>query len=314
MISFIARRFAGLILTLLLASLIIYGALYLAPGSPESFLAGGKPLSPHDLAVLKQQYHLNDSFPVAYIRWLGGVVHGDLGDSVVSHSSVTSLLKPRFETTAFLVVYAGILILSIGVGSGVLAALRPKIGGFIVAGTTVAMATPAFVTAIILIFIFSVQLGWFPAVGAGNGFFGHLQHLTLPAVALAFALVAYVSRITRVAVREELGREHVVTARSRGLPERWVIQRHVLRNAVIPISTVAGISLAALIGIDAVVETAFGLNGLGALLVQSVQNKDFAIVQAICLLFVAAFVIVNTAVDVLYAVADPRVKAQEDSR
>jgi peptide/nickel transport system permease protein len=303
---FLLRRIFGLIATLLVASVVIYGAVYIAPGSPIAFLTGGKPASPADLAILKAQYHLDDPFLTAYLRWLTGVVHGDFGESIVSHSSVVSLLNPRLQTTGFLLVYAAILILTIGIGSGVIAALRPRLGGGIVGVTTVAMATPAFVTAIVLITVFGVGLGWFPSVGDGVGFGGHLKHLTLPAISLALALVAYVSRITRVAVRDELGREHVETARARGLPDAWVLRRHVLRNAAIPISTVAGVSVAALIGVDAVVETAFGLNGLGAFLVQAVQQKDFAVVQAIALLFVGCFVLINTLVDVFYALADPR--------
>ena len=310
MARLVLYRLGGLILTLLIASVLIYAAVYVAPGSPESFLAGGKPVSPHDLALLKAQYHLSDPFPLAYLRWLGGVLHGNLGISVVSKEQVTVLLGPRIATTALLVAYATVLVLVIGIGSGVVAGLRPRLGGAIIATTSFTAAVPAFVAAVVLTWILAVELRWFPAVGDGTGFGDRLYHLTLPAVALALAVVAYVSRITRVAVREELNGSHVETARARGLPERWIIRRHVLRNAAIPITTVVGVAFAALIGVDAVVETAFGLNGLGAYLVQSVSNKDFAVVQAICLIFVAAFVVVNTIVDVCYGVLDPRIKAR----
>ncbi|MEX2049176.1 MAG: ABC transporter permease [Gemmatimonadota bacterium] len=310
MARFVLYRFGGLVLTLLVASVLIYAGVYATPGSPEGFLAGGRPLSPDDLAVLKAKYHLDEPLPVAYVRWMTGVLHGDLGTSVVSKEHVTALLGPRLATTAFLVTYAALLIFLVGISSGVVAGLRPRLGAVIVVTTSFAAAIPAFVAAVVLITIFGVGLGWFPSVGDGTGLGGRLYHLTLPAVALALALVAYVSRITRVAVREELLRPHVETARARGLPERWVIRRHVLRNAAIPITTVVGVGFAALIGIVAVVETAFGLNGLGAFLVQSVNNKDFAVVQAICLIFVAAFVVVNTIVDVCYAVLDPRLAAR----
>jgi peptide/nickel transport system permease protein len=310
MARFILYRVGGLILTLLIASMLIYAAVYIAPGSPEAFLAGGRPVSPHDLAVLNAQYHLNDPLPVAYLRWLSGVVHGDLGTSVVSKESVTSLLAPRIATTGLLVAYASLLIVVVGIGSGIVAGLKPRLGGVIVGATSFAAAIPAFVAAVVLISIFGVSLRWFPSVGDGTGFGDRLYHLTLPAVALALAVVAYVSRITRVAVREELSKPHVDTARARGLPERWLIRRHVLRNAAIPITTVVGVAFAAVIGVVAVVETAFGLNGLGAYLVQSVSNRDFAVVQAICLIFVAAFVIVNTIVDVCYVLLDPRLGAR----
>jgi len=151
------------------------------------------------------------------------------------------------------------------------------------------------------------MLGWFPVLGTGDGFVDGLRHLTLPALALAATSVALVTRVTRTAVREELGREHVQTAISRGLPWSGVVQRHVLRNAAIPITTVVGITIASLIALAAIVETAFGLNGLGAYLVQAAQNKDFAVVQGISLVLVFAFVITNVVIDIAYALLDPRV-------
>ena len=159
----------------------------------------------------------------------------------------------------------------------------------------------------ILQFVFGVALGWFPVIGTGQGFVDTIRHLTLPALALAATSVALVTRVTRTAVREELDKEHVQTAVSRGLPWRDVVRRHVLRNAAIPITTVVGITIASLIALAAVVETAFGLNGLGAYLVQAAQNKDFAVVQGISLVLVVAFVVTNVVVDIAYALLDPRV-------
>jgi peptide/nickel transport system permease protein len=164
------------------------------------------------------------------------------------------------------------------------------------------------VAAILMISVFTLGLHWFPAIGAGSRFADRLWHLTMPSVALALAGTAYVARLTRAAANEELAREHVDTARSRGIPEPLVVQRHVLRNAMIPVSTVAGLTVAGLIAGSVVVENAFAVNGLGSYLVTSVEQKDFQVVQAITLLLVAAFVIVNTAVDMLYALIDPRVR------
>ena len=158
-----------------------------------------------------------------------------------------------------------------------------------------------------LILLFSVKLGWFPALGNGTDFWSNVQHLTLPAIALAISSLAIVSRVTRAAVREEADREHVQTAISRGIPARQLIRRHVLRNAAIPIATVSGITIASLIAVAAVVETAFSLNGLGAYLVQAAESKDLAVVQGISLVLVAAFVLINALVNVLYAALDPRV-------
>jgi peptide/nickel transport system permease protein len=173
--------------------------------------------------------------------------------------------------------------------------------------TAISAAIPAFVAAIVLILLFAVKLGWLPALGNGTSFLSDLKHFTLPAVALAVSSLAIVARVTRASVREEGEREHVQTAVSRGIPARQLIRRHILRNAAIPITTIAGITIASLIAVAAVVEVAFSLNGLGAYLVQSAESKDLAVVQGISLVLVTAFVVVNLIVDFLYAVLDPRV-------
>ena len=215
-------------------------------------------------------------------------------------------------TTVFLVVYAAILILGIGIPLGGHSALRRRVGSVVTVGTAVGMATPAFVAAIVLITVFAVQARMVPRVRAGDGFVDRLWHLTLPAIALALAWVAYVTQITKAAVREEMTREHVETARSRGIPWPLVVRRHVLRNALIPITTVAGLTVAGLIAGAVVVEQAFGLNGLGSFLVQAAAQKDFAVVQAISLLLVVAtFVIANAVVDLLNGILDPRLRREE---
>ena len=185
---------------------------------------------------------------------------------------------------------------------------RPLIDGAITALTTVGLAMPAFVAAVGLTLVFSVHLGWFPVFGSGTGFADRLYHLTLPAIALAIGGVALISRITRAAVRTELASEHVETARSRGLSESRVLRRHAVRNAMIPVTTASGLTIGALLAGTVVVETAFGVNGGGSLLVQSVQDKDFPVVQAACLMLVIAFAVINSGVDLLYSVIDPRIR------
>jgi peptide/nickel transport system permease protein len=235
-------------------------------------------------------------------------VQGDLGDSIALRESVNAVITQRAAVTFELVLYASILILLLGIGSGVLAGLRRgALDTTVIAATTVSAAIPSFVAAIVLIAVFAVNLGWFPALGAGEGVLDRLWHLTLPAIALALSALAIVARVTRVSVRDEMGREHVQTAISRGLPWHLIVRRHVLRNAAIPITTISGITIASLIALSAVVERAFSLNGLGAALVSAAASKDFAVVQGVSLILVAAFVITNAIVDLLYAVLDPRV-------
>ena len=308
MVRFIVRRLAMLVVTLLVASFAVYGALYLAPGSPIAALTGGRAPSPEVTAQLDATYHLNDPFIVRYWHWLTAALHGDLGQSIPLHENVSTLISQRIGVTLQLVLMTSFIIVLVGVGLGIIGALsHGALDSGVLLSSTVSAALPTFAAAVVLQYIFAVQLGWLPALGSGSGFVDRLEHLTLPAFALAASSVALVTRVTRTAVREELGREHVQTAVSRGLPWSDVLRRHVLRNAAIPITTVVGITIASLIALSAIVETAFGLNGLGAYLVQAAQNKDFAVVQGISLVLVVAFVVTNLVVDIAYALLDPRV-------
>ena len=305
---FFLRRLAMLLATLLVSSFVIFSALFIAPGNPIAVLSGGRSLPADSVRILEARYHLDQPFLTQYWLWLKGALHGDFGISIALRENVSSLIAARIWTTGALVLYASVLILVLGIGLGLLAGLRR---GFldtsVLATTAISAAIPSFVAAIVLILVFSVKLTWFPSLGTGSGFLGTLYHLTLPAVALAISSLAIVARVTRASVREEFEREHVQTAVSRGIPPRQLIRRHVLRNAAIPITTVSGITVASLIAVAAVVERAFGLNGLGAYLVASANSKDFAVVQGISLVLVTAFVLVNVLIDLLYAVLDPRV-------
>jgi peptide/nickel transport system permease protein len=311
MVMFLARRLGGLVLTLLVSSFVVFSAVYLAPGSPIGFLTGGRSLSPETIRSIEAQYHLNDPFLTRYWDWLTGVLHGDFGKSIIFRQDVGPLISARVETTLLLVLMSAVLIIVVGVSLGAIAALRGgRTDTAILLGGSVGIAVPSFVAAIVLISVFAVNLGWFPVFGAGSGFGDRLYHLVLPAIALALSSTAFVARVTRTTMRAELAREHVETARTRGIPERLVVRRHVFRNALIPITTVGGLTVASLIAGSVVVEQAFGLNGLGQFLIQSVNAKDFAVVQAISLILVVAFVVVNTAVDVTYTLIDPRVATE----
>jgi peptide/nickel transport system permease protein len=197
------------------------------------------------VAILEQRYHLNETFFVQYWYWLSNALHGNLGISITLRENVSSLIASRIWTTAGLVAYASVLIVIFGIGLGVLSGLRRGIAdtGTLVV-TAISAAIPGFVAAIVLILLFAVELGWFPALGNGTGLVSNLRHFTLPAVALAISSLAIVARVTRASVRTESQREHVQTAVSRGIPARQLIRRHVLRNAAIPITTITGITIA----------------------------------------------------------------------
>jgi peptide/nickel transport system permease protein len=228
---------------------------------------------------------------------------------VATREPVANLLEPRLGISLLLVAMAALLIVGLGV---LLAVVLGVCGGRVEAAigavTTIALATPAFVVATILLDVLAVRLGWFPAFGAGTGLADRIWHLTLPAVALAVSGVGYVALIGGAAVRGEMGSGHVVGAHSRGLAPATVVRRHVLRNALPPIITVSGLAVAGLVAGAAVVEKAFEVPGIAALLVDSVTNRDFAVVQAVCLILVLVFIVVNTLVDLACAALDPRVR------
>ncbi|MEU9703344.1 ABC transporter permease [Streptomyces sp. NPDC047981] len=315
MTRYLTGRLLGLVAVLFVTSVVVFGAVHLAPGDPVSFLLHGRPATPETVASLRAQYHLDDPVPVQYAKWLGGVLQGDFGRSAQFHQDVGALIGSRLSGTGVLIGYAALLVALLGVSGGVLAALRPgAVDRAVLLGTGVATATPSFVSAIGLVSLFSVQLGWFPGPGGTpEGFGDRVYHLTLPALALAITFAGLLARVTRSAMLDELGRDHVEVARARGVAGRAVVRRHVLRNALGPIVTVGGTMLASLLISTSIVETAFNVSGVGSLLVQSVTAKDFAVVQAITLLGVTGFVLVNLLVDLLVPLIDPRVSLQGEA-
>lgn len=312
---FLIGRLAKLFVSLLVASFVIYAAITASPGDPLAALSGGRTLPPETAAMLRDRYNLDDPFLVRYVNWLLDALQGNFGYSIGQRQNVSTLIGDRIGATASLVLLAAVMVVVVGIGMGVLSGLRPGVlDSSVLVATSVLAAVPGFVAAIVLISVFAVSLGWFPVFGSGTGLVDTLHHLVLPAVALAASSLAVVARVTRASVREESDREHVQTAVSRGIPARERIARHVLRNAAIPITTVTGITIASLIAGSAVIEVAFGLNGMGAYLVTAAQTKDLPAVQGISLILVAAFVLMNLFVDFLYALFDPRVSLGSSAR
>ncbi|MFI6877613.1 ABC transporter permease [Streptomyces sp. NPDC050400] len=307
----LARRLAGLVATLVAASFVIFAAVYAAPGDPAVFLAGGRDkLTPERLAQVRAQYHLDEPLVVQYGRWLWDTVHLDLGRSFKYSDQVADLIAARLPTTLQLVAYATLLYVVLGVGAGILAAVKRStwVDSAVVGGTTLAASVPSFVAAIALVSVFGVQLGWFPVTGAGDGFTGTLHHLTLPALSLALGALAIISRVTRQSMADAAASDHVEAARASGVPERDIVRRHVLRNALGPIVTMCGLVMAGMLAGTVVVETAFGISGIGSLLVNAINTHDFPVAQAVLLLMVTGYVVVTTLVDLAHPLLDPRVK------
>jgi len=312
----VAGKLGGLLLTLFLASLLVFFSRFLVPGDPIRFLLRGRKPSPEAIADVTAQYGLNLPPWEQYVRWIAGVLHGDFGRSLQFRQDVTAVLGDRLPVTLMLVVMAGTIIAVTGLVGGTIAALnkgRAADRGILIS-LTVLGAVPSFVGSIVLIAIFSVQLGWFPSFGSGSGFWDMVYHLVLPSIALAIVFIVLVGKVTRSAMVEQLNREHVEVATSRGITRLAVVRRHVLRNALGPILTVSGVLVAGLIVASSIVEQAFGLAGIGSLLVGSVDRLDFPVVQAIVLLVVTAFVVVNAIIDILEPWIDPRSAAGAGAR
>lgn len=299
-------RFGGLVLTLFLTSVVIFSALLLTPGDPIAALAGGAKPNPELVAQIRAEYHLDDPIWMRYWQWLSEVFTGDFGRSFVYKTDVMNLIAPRFGVTFQLVLLTVVIILLFGVGSGILAAVRgPRVDRAVTVLTSLGMALPTFVVAILLIWIFAKSLGWFPVYGEGSAGWDRFWHLVLPAISLAVMFIAYISRVTRSALAAQLHSEHVETARVRGIPAARVFRVHVFRNASPQILAIAGTTVAGLFAASAIAEQAFGLGGLGSLLTEAAARKDLPVVQLVSLIFVAIFVVLNAVADLISALIDP---------
>ncbi|WP_200331723.1 ABC transporter permease [Leucobacter sp. L43] len=306
LIRTLVGRLGGLLLTLFLASVVIYAALLLTPGDPIAALAGGAKPTPELIVQIRAEYHLDDPIWSRYLQWLGGVFSGDFGRSFVYKTDVMNLVAPRFGVTLQLVLLTVVIILIAGVGSGILAATRgPRIDRAVGLLTALGMALPTFVVAILLIWIFAKTLGWFPVYGEGSGGLDRLWHLTLPACSLAVLFIAYISRVTRSSLVAQIHSEHVETARVRGIPRGRIFRVHVFRNAAPQILAISGTTVAGLFAASAIAEQAFGLGGVGSLLTEAAARKDLPVVQLVSLLLVTIFVVLNAVADIVSALIDP---------
>ena len=309
---FLLKRFASFVATLIAASMVIFAVLALLPGSVVEVMLG-ETATPEAVAALTHQLGLDQSAWQRYLHWVGGLVSGDMGNSVAYDTPVRELLAERLTVTVPLALMAMALTTVLALGSGLYAASRHnRLGDVgVMAASQLGMAVPSFWLAILLILLFSVKLHWFSAGGFpgwDGGLAPGLKALVLPAVALAVVQAAILARITRSAVLEVLREDFVRTARARGLSERAVLWRHVLRNAMIPVLTVAGLQFANLLTGTVVVEKVFTLPGVGLLVFQAIANRDLIVVQNVVMGMAATVIAINFAVDLLYVAIDPRLK------
>lgn len=310
-VTFVARRLVGMIAILLVVSFLVFCLLSLAPGDPAITLLGGpSKATPEAIAQVRAIYHLDEPLLTQYWYWLQGVLRFDFGRSISSQLPVEDAIGERFPITVALAVYSFIITVVIAIPLGLAAGVRrgTRLDRTVTAGSLVGFAAPVFALAVFLIYVFAVQLGWFPVYGPGKGAIDRIYHLTLPAIALAVGQIAIISRQTRAATMDVATQDYVTFARVRAVPARTVWGGYVLRNAALPVITISGLVLAFSLTGAVLVEQAFALPGLGTLLVSSVNALDIPVIQAITLL--TAFVILsfNLIIDVTYFALDPRLR------
>jgi peptide/nickel transport system permease protein len=314
LLRYILRRLLMLIPTLVGMSILIFLMLRLLPGDIVDIIAGAD--SQTDSAArakLRENMGLNDPIPVQYAKWLGDILQGDPGTSLRSGKPVSEILSRALPVTLELALLAVVIATLLAVPLGVISAVRRDTGFDFASrvGGLIGLSLPSFWIATLFLLFTSKVFSWTPSIRYKSLFddpIGNLQQMALPAFAIAIQLMAIIMRMTRATMLEVLGQDFVRTARAKGLRNNIVVYRHALRNALIPVITVIGFQLGALMGSSAIVEVIFGLNGMGNTLLQAIFNRDYPLVQAATLYLAIVFVVINLTVDVLYAYLDPRFK------
>jgi ABC-type dipeptide/oligopeptide/nickel transport system permease component len=302
---YVARRLLLTIPVLIGASFLIFAMVYALPGDPIRALAGDRPLSPAVVAQLREQFHLNDPLGVQYLKYVGDLLQGDLGTDF-NGRAVWDTIARTLPVTIRLTIVAVLFEIVIGIVAGVLAGIRRNgyFDNLVLVSTTIIVSIPILVLAFFAQYVFGLKLGLFPIAGVRDGWYSYL----LPGLVLASGSLAYVARLTRTSVAENMRADYVRTARAKGLPRRTVIVRHTLRNSLIPVVTYIGADIGSLLGGAIVTESVFNLPGIGRELFDSVRAQEGAVVVGIVTLMVLFFIFFNLIVDVLYAVLDPRIR------
>ena len=312
MTAYILRRLLATIPVMIIVAVFVFFLLRLAPGDPAALIAGDYATSA-DIENIREKLGLAQPMLEQFGLWVGRLARGDLGQSIFSNLPVTTLIAQRLEPSLMLALSTLVVAVSLAVPLGVLAAWKAKslldrvVMGFSVMG----FAVPVFLAGYVLIWVFAIQLRWLPVQGykpLSAGFWPCIQSLVLPAIALGTAYMALIARITRASMLEVLSQDYIRTANSKGLATGRVLLLHALKNAAVPIVTVIGVGIAALISGVVITETVFNIPGLGRLVVDAVLKRDYPIVQGLILMFSLVYVLINLAIDISYAFLDPRIR------
>jgi peptide/nickel transport system permease protein len=312
MTTYILRRLIMLIPVLLVVGIVVFALVHLTPGDPAAVILGQNATS-EQIEQLRDELGLNDPLPVQFVRWFGGVLRLDFGESIFLGRPVSRAIFERAQPTLLLTLYALLIQIVIGIPAGVIAAVRRDsiVDRGLMLMSISGAAVPTFFLGIMLILLFAVRLRWLPSGGfveLTDDPIRHFKGMILPAFALGFSSAGLLARLVRSSMLDVLREDYVRTAMAKGLTERVVVVRHALRNALVPAVTVIGYSLGALLGGAVVTETVFTIPGMGRLVVQSIGRRDYPLIQGAVMTIAAIYVIVNLLVDILYVFLDPRIR------
>lgn len=305
MLQYIVKRIVASVPTVLLITLLAFAMLHLTPGDPAEIFLGENRSTPELLERIRHEMGLDRPLHVQYLSYLGGILRGDLGRSLNNNRPVIQEIANRLPATLELTFAALLIAVALGIGLGVLSAIRHNtwVDSLAMFVALIGVSMPVFWSSLLLIFFFSVKLQWFPSVGQGG-----IERLVLPAVALGLLSSATLARLVRSSMLDVLSQDYVRTARSKGLRPRRVIWGHALKNALIPTVTILGIEFGQLLSGAVITETIFSRLGIGRYYVDSLLNKDFPVVQALTLFIAVAYVVINLLVDLSYSLLDPRIR------
>lgn len=307
MLAYTLKRLLAVIPVLIGVSLLVFASLYLTPGDPLSAVLGEAVVSKEQMEQLRQQYGFDDPLYVQYLRFAGRAIQGDLGRSLRYNQPVITQILDQLPATIQLTVAAMLFAIALGLTLGIIAAIKRNtwidFSAMLVA--LAGISIPTFWSGLLLLLVFSLELGWLPATGTEGW-----QRLIMPAFALGYGAAAIIARLTRSSMLEVLGQSYVTTARAKGLQHTAVIMRHALKNALIPVITIVGLQFGNLLAGAVVIETVFSRQGIGRLLVDAILSKDFPTVQGTVLFVAVIYVLINLVVDLSYAAADPRIRYQ----
>lgn len=314
MLRYTLKRLLSLIISLAVASIVIFAVIEVAPGDPASFMLGLN-AQPETLAALRTELGLDVPKLERYLAWVGGMLTGDFGTSYTYRTPVAEMIKGRLWVSLPLALYALTLSTLIAFPAGIYAASRRGQAGDIgiMGATQLGVAVPNFWFAMMLVLVFAINLRWFSAggfVGWDKGLWAGLHALTLPAIALALPQAAILARVMRSSLLDVLGEDFMRTARAKGLSARQALWRHGLRNALIPVLTIIGLQFSFLLAGSIIIEQVFYLPGLGRLVFQSISARDLIVVESVVMLLVFSVIVVNFVVDLTYAAVDPRLRSR----